>query len=628
MKFFLQLNAMQPPAKEPPKPWSVSMFETLRPHMTHFIRSQIAPMIDTATSDKCVTPILLRAPVKCGKREMVEYIAQRDHVTGSKRKHMFGSAWHRVADDDQRSELQTHNMTVFSITTQKKVNECEEWIAQQLGAGNTIVIHLDECDYGTGSMQKLSQIWKKIKETTGNSITVILYSATPEEVLFSGEFENDDHQITDEFVDGTIIKYDPPAGYCGPVKFLANDLVHEATPFFHKDRNEFALSTQGKNIVSDLQENMTHDPTRNIIVLRLSYSDDALESDAKKESKQQKKGSKQTKAIYQFLRNIDKFSELAGFTVIVDKSDDIGFKHSQLLTEKIKWSENNYWKLKTNGIPIILVIDQTSSRSTEWVCHDRIYCMHDFRNKVQYSTMSQAQERVNHYEARYGQFQKIQVYGHKKTFQLSAGLIDYVTYLKEHEWKKKKIDVRTSPTEMYRVQNNDNGVFQLHPNCPESGLSNVQSTRLLQEIGCWADLSVSSRVAGSPRMIPTYEGEWMAASQESWDADWEKYRQTNHELNGLTTNVRNPFIAAVHKRLPTGVWQGQHRKWMVLNSKGNDLYQCDPGMEPKRLDLGSTGGNRNKVCYNEHGALGVFVVRQTGSRLANPLTTFNSMYKQ
>jgi hypothetical protein len=612
--------AMQP-AKEPPKPWSVSMFETLRPHMTNFIRTQIAPMIDNASLDECVTPILLRAPVKCGKREMVEYIAQRDHVTGSKRKHIFGSAWHRVADDEQRSELQTHNMTVFSITTQKKVNECEEWITQQLGAGNTIVIHLDECDYGTGSMQKLSQIWKKIEESNGNSITVILYSATPEEVMFSGESENDDHEIIDKFMDGIIIKYDPPAGYCGPAKFLANDLVHEATPFFHKDRNEFALSTQGKKIVLDLRENMTHEPTRNIIVLRLSYSDDALES----ESNQQKKGSKQNKAIYQFLRNIDKFPELAGYTVIVDKSDDIGFKHSQLLTEKIKWSENNYWKLKTSGIPIILVIDQTSSRSTEWVCHDRIYCMHDFRNKVQYSTISQAQERVNHYESRYGQFQKIQVYGHKKTFQLSSELIDYMTYLKEHEWKKKKIDVRVSTNDMYRVLNTNNGLP--HPSCPESGFSNVQATRLLQEIGCYADLSLSSRVAGSQRMMPTYEGKWLTASSDSWEDDWKKHRQTNPELTDLV-NVRNPFIAAKNHRLPTGEWQGQHRGWKLLKSIENVLYQCNPGMEPKRLDLGSTGGNRIKVCYNQHEELGIFVVRQTGSRMVNTLTTFKSMYKQ
>lgn len=612
------------PVKEPPKPWSVSMFETLRPHMTNFVRTNILTAMDEG-SDEPVNKIVIHAPVKCGKREMVEYIAQRD--LGCNRKNAFLSAWHRIADDEQRAELKTHNLNVFSITTQPKVNECEKWISQQLENGNAIVLHLDECDYGTGSMQKLSQIWNKINQSTGSSITVILYSATPEEVMFSGESENDDHQITDELLNnGTMVKYDPPSGYCGPAKFLANDLVHEAIPFIHREGNDFALSSQGKMIVSDLQENMKHNPIRNIIVLRLSYSDDVLDARSTKICKKKdhvESGSKQNKAIYQFLRNIDNFPELAGFTLIVDKSDDIGIKHSQLVTQKIKWSEKNYWKLITNDHPIILVIDQTSSRSTEWVCHDRIYCIHDFRNKVQYSTISQAQERVNHYEARYGQFQEIRVYGHKKTFQLSAGLIDYATYLKDYEWKKKKIDVRISPNDMYRVVKN--GV--LHPTCPESGLSNFQANRLLQEIGCYADLSLSSRVAGSQRMMPTYEGKWLSASKDSWEVDWKKHQQTNPELNDLV-NVRNPFIAAENHRLPTGEWQGQHRGWKLLKSIGDVLHQCNPGMKPKRLDLGSTGGHRIKVCYNEHEELGIFVVRQTGSRMVNTLTTFKSMYKQ
>ena len=101
----------------------------------------------------------------------------------------------------------------------------------------------------------------------------------------------------------------------------------------------------------------------------------------------------------------------------------------------------------------------------------------------------------------------------------------------------------------------------------------------------------------------------------------------NPELTDLV-NVRNPFIAAKNHRLPTGEWQGQHRGWKLLKSIENVLHQCNPGMEPKRLDLGSTGGHRIKVCYNQHEELGIFVVRQTGSRMVNTLTTFKSMYKQ
>jgi hypothetical protein len=606
------------PAKEPSKPWPVSMFETLRPHMTNFVRNQIAPTID---ADGNFKKILVHAPVKCGKREMVEYIAQRDSVQPSIRMHAFISAWHRIADEEQRVELQQHNLSVFSIITQRKVDDCQRWISHQIATGKMIVLHLDECDYGTGSFQKLSQIWKKIGESNainGNAITVILYSATPEEVLFSGQSENEDHQITDEFImNGITVNYIPPMGYCGPAAFLENGLVHEAIPFFNKD----GLTSQGKQIASEFIENIKLVPHRNIIVLRLSYSDADEASDGPKT----KKSCKQNKAIYQFLQNIGKFPELSGFLVLVDKSDDMGIKQPQIITEKIKWSKKNYWMLKTTGIPIVIVIDQTSSRSTEWLCHDRIYCTHDFRNKVQFSTMSQAQERVNHYAARYGGFQKIMVYGHVRTFQLSAKLINYETYLKDYEWKKKKIDVRISPTDMYRVHNN--GV--LHPNCPETGLSNIDATYLLQTLGCYADLSLSARVAGSMRSIPTYTGKWMSATKDSWNAEWEKVCTDNKEFADLK-NVRNPFIAAELHRLPNGIWQGQHRGWKRLKSIGDELHECDPetGVEFKKLDLGSTGGHRIKICYNEKEDLGVFIVRQIGTRKVNTLSTFNSMYKR
>ena len=76
----------------PPKPWSVSTFERLRPHLTGFVRESVLPLLE----DPHCRRILLRAPVKCGKREIVEYIATRDLINHSTRVHAFLSAWHRV----------------------------------------------------------------------------------------------------------------------------------------------------------------------------------------------------------------------------------------------------------------------------------------------------------------------------------------------------------------------------------------------------------------------------------------------------------------------------------------------------------------------------------------------------
>jgi len=539
----------------------------------------------------------------------VEYIATRDLINRATRVHAFLSAWHRVADEDQRHELATQNMIVFSITTQKKVDAFKKWLTKQVQEGKSVVLHLDECDHGTGSKQMLSKVWSGVRSS--ERITNILYSATPEEVLYSGEVEDEEYQAMMEEImgEGEHVEYTPPEGYCGPGRFLREGLVHEAIPFFDKTGDTYVLTSQGKEIVTRLRETMARTPSRNMVVLRLSYS---LVGGKKKDIKA-------NKAIYQFLSNITVFPELSDFLVVVDKSDKMVVKNSKISAEKIQWSDPNYWRRQASGIPILLVIDQTCSRSTEWACHNRIFATHDFRNVVQYSTISQAQERVNHYERRYGGFQPILVYGHTRTFQLSAGLIDYATFLKE-DWKKKKIDARSSSTEMYRVMSTT--THTLHSSCPEGGLAEVDADRLLQTLGCYADISLSARIAGSIRQVRTYVGKWEAVTKDTWDAFWATYRTANRMTDDTS---RNPFLAAELHRLEDGTWQGQHRGWKVLESTGTDLYERIPGEPPKKLDLGWGAGNRIKVCY-KGSTLGVFIARCTGTRAMDTLRAFNSMY--
>ena len=358
----------------PPKPWPVSVFETKRTHLTNFVRTEILPLLEDRENRR----IVVRAPVKCGKREMVEYIAMRDSVEKPTRVHAFLSAWHRAADEDQRIELKGQNMDVFSIVTQKKVDSFLVWLQKKLAQQKLVVLHLDECDHGSGSKQMLSQVWKMTRDVA--CITNILYSATPEEVLFSGEVDDEEHNaMMEEMVShGHRVEYTPPEGYCGPGRFLEEGLVHEALPFFHKEGEGFVLSPQGKEIVADLRSSMATAPQRNLVVLRLSYS----------ELGGKKAEIKKNKSIYQFLQNIGSFPELADFIVVVDKGDDMGIKCDQISTEKIQWSSPTYWRRQTVSVPILVVIDQTSSRSTEWACHDRIFATHDFRNMVQYSTIS------------------------------------------------------------------------------------------------------------------------------------------------------------------------------------------------------------------------------------------------
>ena len=589
----------------PAKPWSVAIFEQQRNHLTGFVRRDILPLLDNPDCRR----IIVRAPVKCGKREMVEYIAMRDEVLQPTRVHAFLSAWHRAADEDQREELGKQNMKVFSITTKKKVEACLKWVKERLEEGKAVVLHLDECDHGSGQKQVLSEVWKVVRHNP--RITNILYSATPEEVLYSGEVDDEELQaMMEEMIhEGERLEYTPPEGYCGPKRFLEAGLVREAIPFFYKEGDGYVLSAQGKEIVQNLRTSIATAPNRNLVVLRLSYSElGGAQADRKK-----------NKSIHQFLKNIGSFPELEGFSVVVDKGEG-SVRYAGVRTQKIEWSSRGFWDDLATAKPILLVIDQTSSRSTEWACHNRIFATHDFRNIVQYSTISQAQERVNHYEQRYGGFQPILVYGHTQTFKLSAGEINYEAFLK-YAWEKRKIDARVSPEPMFRVRSTAAG-HAPHPDCPEAGLTEVAADRLLQRLGCFADMSLSARVTGKVREVRTYSAVWRAVTKETWGAFWPAFR--DDPANGLVPaegtrdGTRNPFVAAEPYRLPDGTWQGYHRGWRLLDFE-RDIVG-DEGW-------GATDGRRIKVCY-KGGLLGVSIARCTGVRRENTLRAYQSMYKE
>ena len=592
-----------------PKPWSVADFELFRLHLTLFARSEVLPLLE----DTICRRILIDAAVKCGKKDIVEYIAMRDLAYNPTRVHTFVSAWHRTADEDQRDELRLHNLEVFSIINQTNVDKCIKWLDERTAEGKEIVIHMDECDHGSGSKQILSKLWFKIRGS--ENITTILYSATPEEVLFSEEFvlsnkENrEGEDITDEFVllnkeirEGEHVTYIPPEGYCGSERFLREGLVHEAIPFFEKGAR-YSLSPQGKEIIYNMKRNMETDPTRNILLLRLSGS--FID----------KKETKNNKMMDHFLNNIDDYPELKDCLIVAEKSDTTNIKNKRISLEKIPWSDKDYWRRQAPGILIIYVIDQTCSRSTELKCHHRIYAMHDFRNRIQFNTVSQAQERVNHYEDTYGGFQPIHIYGNIRTFKLSSGQIDCPTYL-TYDLKKKKIDVRTSPVEKYKViYTSDNS---LHPSCSEEGVDERVADRILQEHGCFAEISISSRIDGSVREVRTYDRDWFRTTPETWVTDWRAYAE-QHDM----TIKRSPFLAAEHHR-EEGRWRGQHRGWRHLDYIEGQLYEVVDG-ERKRIDIGSTGGDRIKLCYH-NGEVGVLVVRCTGVKQSNTIHTVKSMY--
>lgn len=409
--------------------WSIADFEKNRPELCDFLKEGVIKDIE-----KGERFLLIRAPVKSGKRQIVEYLALRDHPT---RKHIFLTQWHRTADEGQRQELESYGIKVYSGLKTQKVEKYSKEIQCLLDNPHVkLIINIDECDYGSGHRQAMAQIWKRWHDQL--RITFILYSATPEEVMFSTEKksyqhegdEDSEHQgdkdSEDEKIIWEIIKkykchnYTPPLTFCGPAEFLEKDLVFEALPFFERVEctYTFQLSEQGKKIIKDFEKECIENPSRNILLLRLTYSDGSEKS---------KKGNK---AIYQFLQT--EFAELKDKTVIVDKDEDDMPKDigSHVVVEKIQWSSSKWWETKATGKPLIIVLDQTFSRSTEFAAHDRVFALHDYRKQNTYNTIAQATQRMNHYSTRYQSgFQPIKIYCHRSTYELAAGKISYNQYI-------------------------------------------------------------------------------------------------------------------------------------------------------------------------------------------------------
>lgn len=602
MNFVRAAAAAAIASRPPEKPWSVAIFKEHRAALTSWADNNLVPLIQNNICRR----ILVHAPVKSGKREIAEYTALLDRIPGApKRVHAFISAWHRVADDEQRIELGDHNIKVFSINKTSKVSECNQWIEQQIALGHEIVVHLDECDHGTGTYQTLGKVWREIRSKS--EITTILYSATPEEVLFSGEIDEDFENMMDEMQDiGFKLKYEPvlynpsislTSGFCGPAAFLDAGLVYEAMPFFKKNGSRSELTTQGREIVSALKSNAAINPNRNILVLRLAYSNgkgDRLEN----------------KAIHQFLKDIHHMKELEGCLIIADKDEKTGNLRGQFRKDRIEWSDRLYWDLMTPGRPIILVLDQTSTRSTEWACHDRIFAVHDFRNSLQFGTISQAQERVNHYANKYGGFQPIKVYGSLKTFQLSAGQISYQEYL-NNEWTRRKIDHRrTGGAELYLVRQTSNN--QLHQRCPEGGVTLEVAEDILQEVGCYADASLSARVRGKIRQRAKTVPSWHPCTNDTFSAmiATAAFRERVGDYV-----PRNPFSDA---HMENGLYQGNLRRYAV--------FDYDTIKDERWGFNADNTAPRLTVCYKD-GELGVLLRTLDGFEVVDTLTTVGSMYR-
>jgi hypothetical protein len=605
--------------------WSVALFERDRTHLCDWLKTTVVQAIEQGKRR-----ILVRAPVKSGKRQMVEYLAMRDNATNPTRKHKFLTAWHRKADEDQRAELKCYGIEVFSGITGKKKDDYNSKIRATLQSDPrvTLIIHIDECDHGSAERQVLAEIWKEWRDNA--NVIFILYSATPEEVIYSGEIDSENEEeemIEDLVIEGVRFDYTPPETFCGPEKFLDAGLVHEARPFFEKAlelgaAHRYRLTTQGRQLMDDLRKQIQLDlerqrldrkwKVRNILMLRISYdTDDENDTTSKPKSKQDKK------AIHQFLKNLHMFpeEELGDCQIYVDKDEAPPGMSDLCVDQKIQWSNPKYWDGITESRPVIIINDQTCSRSTELAAHDRIFAYHDYRRTITFSVCSQAFERPNHYSTKYSSgFQRIRIYCHEKTMLLSAGRISYDEYIEPPQWMMKK----QYNAETYQIVKNDR-TRRLHPD-HATPLTQSQASAVLLDLKCDKQSTrLSTRVKGKIDEETKIHSMFVPCSSAE---EFERLRREG-QLNGKDRRGPRAGYNPFEIYLPNSENPGRFQ----CSIRGERKVRTVEEVEFEHCGINEKHTTRRHICYNQDGVCGVLIQSFDGYREVDTLTSHRSMYR-
>lgn len=379
---------------------SVKWYEENREKLCNFSKYEIEPV------KNCIVP----APVKSGKKEMVLYQARRSDASPVGEKHMLLTNF--VAKDckEQKRELEDNGVQCFYGNELKeskskkgeKKDGFKKRVEERLKNNELVTIHIDESDYGTGNTQQLLPTFEYIKEiATHPNIKIRLYSATNHESIYS-----DFSELCE------VKEYTPPENFHGPLYYLNRGLVTEAEPYWNKEDNYF--SNQGLQCVNMIEES---DPPA-IGVLRLSAHKNQLKFNEIKKSL-----SLPYEEQHRFIReHTDRGIKI----LLVDGENpfDWGYPNG-----------NRQWEHYKNE-KLLIILNQTCSRSAEVGFHPWIKFWHDFRLKTStYTTCSQAMERVNHYKYNYleGYWDEdsvdTRIFGCLDTFRLSAGVISVNEYI-------------------------------------------------------------------------------------------------------------------------------------------------------------------------------------------------------
>lgn len=394
----------------------------------NFIVNDLHPCVNSG-----VREIIVPAEVKTGKRFIAQaYAVYNSSISGNQGEtyaQIFMSSWVRRDDDGQRKELTayfkgTHqDQRVFKINTEKSRILCIKKIKDLLIIYDKVIVHLDELDYGSGTDQHMAYVYEFCINQL--KICLIKYSATYEEAVVENSINKsstnettiENSNIVRPNIKSVKLKFNPPKEYRGVKWYCDNNLVYEATPFFENQNDTIVLSEDAKLILKEAETNLSSvnskENRKKLIIVRVNTNFE------------------QTKDLI----DSEIFPEL-------QRHDDIRilphFVHSrkELNTTTVKWDDYSWWKRKMEvehgdgKFLLILFIDQSSTRSTDWFCHPWLSLYHDYHPpNASVSCCGQSNPRPVYYTNKMCNGKKVyndeeffpKIYGQKDVIEYMAG---------------------------------------------------------------------------------------------------------------------------------------------------------------------------------------------------------------
>jgi hypothetical protein len=370
---------------------------------------------------------VVSAPVKCGKRKMVQVHYLYSRRDNRKEHTILVTALHRKADKPQYDEFKSMGIYVFTINTKTKVEKLTKHVNEILKNDDDmkITIHLDELDYGAGNTQLLSNIWKEYKANP--KVFLTLYSATPD--VAKRQFITSGSTDQPPFYD--CEKYEPPPTYHGIMRLIKENKIVEAQLFFTlNESGKIEVGEQGLEAIKELKAATKDEKDdRHLMVLRLTNS---IKVDDKM---------------------VPAFSLLKSVKNEFEEEHEVELEFVGTNDKVLEWSDYRTWRNYSKNVSIIIVVNQVASRSTEWMNHPFLVNYHTYRSETTcVATCIQAQERIAYFEPTYDVHGKpnidIKVYGDMQAAKYSAGMISYDDLEKKNlstnltKKKKGKVSVR------------------------------------------------------------------------------------------------------------------------------------------------------------------------------------------